>query len=54
MRELDDEDALTVAQLEVGVSCKWSWSWLKLELKCDMKEKEYVFQLWQLKIKPGG
>ncbi len=51
MRELEEEDALTVAQLKAGVRCKWSWSWLKLESKCDVKGKEYVFQLSQFKKK---
>ncbi len=49
MRTFEEEDALIVAQLEAGVRCKWSWSWLNLESKCDVKGKEYVFQLWQLK-----
>ncbi len=39
MREFEEEDVLTVAQLEVGVRCKWSWSWLKLESRCDVKGK---------------
>ncbi len=47
MREFEKADALTVAQLEAGVRCKWRWSWLKLESKYDVKEMEYVFQLWQ-------
>ncbi len=45
MSEFEEEDALTVAQLEDGVRCKWSWSWLKLESKCVVKGKECVFQL---------
>ncbi len=45
MREFEEEEALTVAQLEAGVRCKWCWFWLKLESQCNVKGKEYVFQL---------
>ncbi len=43
MREFEEEDALTVAQLEAGVRCKWRWSWLKLESKCDVKGICHLF-----------
>ncbi len=50
MREFEEDDALTVAQLELG------WSQVQMELvlvevriKCDVKGKKSVFQLWQLK-----
>ena len=45
MRDFEEEDAITVAQLEAGVRCKWSWSWLKLDSKSNVKEVEYVFPL---------
>ena len=47
MRDFDEEDAITVAQLEAGVRCKWSWSWLKLDSKSNVKGVEYVFPLSQ-------
>jgi len=39
MREFEEEDALTVAQLEAGVRCKWHWSWLKLDSRNEVRGK---------------
>ena len=49
MRELLEEDALRVTQLEAGVRCNWSWAWLKLETKMDFKGKSCVFPLSHFK-----
>ena len=42
MREIEEEDAITVAKLEAGFRCKWAWSWLKLDSKSNVKGEECV------------
>lgn len=47
MRELNEDDALYVQQLEVGQKCRWSWAWLKLEVKTEVKGVQHSFLLSQ-------
>ena len=39
MRDLGQQDALTVKQLDAGLKCPWNWAWLKLDfqVKGDMQ-----------------
>jgi len=56
MKELKEEDAMYVAQLDAGLRCKWSWAWLKVEVKTEVKGVQYRFPLSQyfLKINKAG
>lgn len=47
MRELNEDDAQYVQQLELGQKCRWSWAWLKLEVKTEVKGVQYSFPLSQ-------
>ena len=47
MRELKEEDAIYVAQLDSGLRCRWSWAWLKIEVKTEVKGVQHSFPLSQ-------
>ena len=45
MRELNEDEALSVKQVDLGCKCSWNWNWLKLEISTTIETKTHIFPL---------
>ena len=48
MRELGENEALLVKQVDSGIKCSRSWAWLKLDATIEVKGTPHTFPLSHL------